>query len=302
MFGAANRVLGIPLKILPPADDVQSAGTYGPRAKSMNCLWRTCLAGLVLILGVTPSDGRVQVDFRPGFDPDPRLRNDLARSAEAHAQKAVTLLRRVSDCRLDPERDLLRVTVGYVPDGDSAIVPACYTFPDSTIRVIPEYIVDSDDAGALDVLRRFVVFEEPTDVILQKCSTDELREIPGIVTHFIQSELIHECYHDWQNRLRRYPALEQGKTILNRDRQNVGADWKGYLQDHGVDMVEHGLQVAESELECCTIQATYWRSLYGPNPTHPLARAISHLISSAAVYYRSQLAPASQQVAGLRER
>jgi|GEM_PF-6371183 len=50
-------------------------------------------------------------------------------------------------------------------------------------------------------------------------------------------------------------------------------------------MTQHDRQLVESELQCCTIQIRYWRSRYGFDPTHPLARAFLHLMEAAERYY-----------------
>jgi len=92
-------------------------------------------------------------------------------------------------------------------------------------------------------------------------------------------------YHDWQNRKARFPTVERGKTLLNRNRAAVGTDWRAFLEAHGVDMTQHDRQLVESELQCCTIQIRYWRSRYGFDPTHPLARAFLHLMEAAERYY-----------------
>ena len=247
------------------------------------------LAGILLAFAAAPANGSVTVDFRPGLDSDPARREALAQAAEARILQATDQLRRRTDCRLDPRRDHIRLAVGTVTDADSSVLPACYTFPDSTIRVIPEYLAGADSAEAGIILDRYIRLEAPAEEILAGCPVRQRREVRAIVSRFLLSELMHECYHDWQNRQARFPEVDKGKSILNRNRGLAGSDWRTFLQHQGVDLREHDRQMLKAELECCSLQAAYWRSFYGPDPIHPLARAFSHLMDAAVRYYHHQL-------------
>ena len=258
--------------------------------KSLHC---AVVAGLLLALLAAPGRG-VQVRYRSDYHPDPAEQCALTGEVVHRLEEATSRLRRVSDCRLDPQHDSLRVVLGYAREDDGSILPACYTFPDSAIRVVPEYVRELDGPAAEEVLRRFVRLEEPLDTILQRCSPKQRAQVPAIVSDFLVAELMHECYHDWQNRRARYPVVEQGRTLLIRARAHLGPDWRGFLESQGVDLREHDREMNQAELECCSVQAVYWRSVYGPEPLHPLARALLHLIDAGAGWYRERLGGAGR--------
>lgn len=227
------------------------------------------------------------LQFRKGFDLDPAGCRLLTRAAETRVNNAVGFLRNTTDFRLDPMTDRFKLVIGHVPGQDVGVIPASYTFPDSTIRIAPEYLMPLDDAAAESVLHELICVGIDWDDLLRNCTNQQRREVPDIVRAFIASELIHELYHDWQNRQSRFPSVERGKTLINRNRVAVGADWVGYLKSQGIDMEQHDREVAQAELECCQVQLLYWDSLYGPNPSHPLALAFAQLMEAAAHHYQA---------------
>jgi len=240
---------------------------------------------LLLAAWVGCAHAILTVEFRSDLDTDPAYREQLTSAAVGRLQEAVEFLRESSDYRLHPATDPYRFVIGCVPGEDGVVIPACYTFPDSTVRVAPEYVTPLDDGTAERVLHEFITSDVGWEVVLDDCTDQERREVPEIVRSFIRSEIIHELYHDWQNRQSRFPSVEQGKTLLNRNRDSVGTDWRTYLEKQGIEMEQHDRELAEAELQCCQIQILYWDSLYGPEPTHPLALTFRRLMEAAACYY-----------------
>ena len=251
---------------------------------------RIAWTALVLVVVAGGSDAEVTIDFRSGYDPDPESKQALALAVRERLRESQGFLRRETDYHLDTRDDVFHVMIGHVRDQDGSIIPACYTFPDSMLRIAPEYLVPTDRPAAELILREFVRLEASPGKIQRECTPKEDEEVPSIVRDFVVSELVHELYHDWQNRQRRMPAVERGKTILNLYRGAVGPDWKAFLETHGVDMKQHHQQFARAELECCRIQTRYWVSKYGPEPAHPLARAFLSLMRAAAVHYQDRMA------------
>lgn len=241
------------------------------------------LAGVTAGAGI--SRGEISIRFRSGVATQPALRAEMIATTSARVQCAATFLARTTDYELDSIRDDLRIVVGVAPEPSGLVIPASYTFPDSTLRIMPDFALEPDRERALDLLAGHLVLAEPLEAILDRCTDGEIREVAAIVGDFITSEFVHELYHDWQNRIARFPAVEQGKVHLVAGGSAVGWDWRGYLKDHGVDLQEHDRQLLQAELEACLVQTHYWIVRYGPEPAHPLAAAFLRLMKDAAAYY-----------------
>jgi|GEM_PF-4280314 len=97
------------------------------------------LLGGLLVAAAGYAGAGVKVVFRADFDPDRARRAEIERAVDALIREAVDILHKETDCRLDLAHDSLKTMVGYIREADG-VVPACYMFPDSTLRIIPEYV------------------------------------------------------------------------------------------------------------------------------------------------------------------
>jgi hypothetical protein len=186
------------------------------------------------------------------------------------------------------EMDVVRATLDRVTD-EAGPIPISYTFPDRRIRLAPEFAAPLDDSTAAAFFRGTVALGTPLEAILDACGPEERAQVPRIAREFIVSELVHECYHDWQNRTARFQTVDRARAALVTAVDAIGPDWRAWLAARGVDLRTHDRELTRAEIEACTVQRGFWIRLYGERPAHPLARAILSLMADAQSYYRARL-------------
>jgi hypothetical protein len=243
---------------------------------------------LLCLVGALPASSDPVVTVHPSV----RLSEDEGEKLRAHLPERLTeaqaFLAKETDYRPGAIHEGLRVTIRRFREPDGRVIPACYTFPDSMIRLVPEYAFPLDEELTKHILETYIDLGEPLDEVLSPCTPAERAAIPEILDDFILSELIHEVYHDWQNRVARFPTVEQGKTLLGLAGESIGIDWKSYLREKGLDLDRHDRQLAEAEEQSCIIQAFFWKKRHGEDPTHPLAASFLRLMEGAIEHYHLQ--------------
>jgi hypothetical protein len=250
--------------------------------------WTIGALGLLFSFTAPAAEAVIQVEVHPDLAIDDAWVLESSRVLRERALEASTFLWEKTDCGLVPALDQVRIKITYVQDTDGTIVPASYTFPDSTIRLSPEYATTVDPDLALHVVNDLLRLPESPRTVLLRCSPWERACIPDVVEDFILSEMIHELYHDWQNRETRFPTVELGKTSLARARAegSLRGDWRSYLRDRvGLDMAVHDREIAQAEYEASAAQLAFWLQRYGEEPGHPLARDILLLMRAAVAHY-----------------
>ncbi|MBD3162207.1 MAG: hypothetical protein GF328_08880, partial [Candidatus Latescibacteria bacterium] len=218
------------------------------------------LAGFLFLgnVGVPPADARVDLRFDAEVDLSEAERIAMRGRLESRVAEAVRFLSETTDYRLDPGETTVRFRIGYERDHDGTVLPACYTFPDSTVRLVPSFAGAPSDAKADRIFREILRLGTSPEGILSRCSPWERAIIPDLIDAFTFSELVHELYHDWQNRRARFPEIEAAKLCLRALSGVERSRAVRILQKRGIDLQEHRRQIAHAEEEATLIQRFCW--------------------------------------------
>lgn len=235
--------------------------------------------------GVRPAGAEVAVRVDPSLGLSDAQQSALVLSLEQRVTEAARFLREATDYAIDPADETIRILVGIELDRDGTLLPASYTFSDSTIRLAPAYAAPAEDAEAHRILREILRLGDPPEAILSRCTPWERSVIPQLVDAFTFSELVHELYHDWQNRSARFPEIEAAKRVLRSLSANERLRVVESLDRRGIDLARHERQISHAEEEATLIQRFCWEGRIGEHAEHPLASAIRRLFEDAALHY-----------------